>query len=198
MRRSASVAACRQRAEAHGAARSAPGLPHPRDKKLNVPADYFAAVCIRYGLLLAAGGISRLWVLPHTWSTAIAAGVMIYGLVIIHTEPAARYARGFRPPWYRWMILAAAGAHAFAAAAVYALHPLTDPRFTDPRGDGMHWEVPWVYDPSLFDIGRGVVLYALLSAAWAVLAGWASRGVLGAAPPEQHRVHIRKRAAAER
>jgi hypothetical protein len=124
--------------------------------------------------------------------------LVLYVLLVIHTEPAARYARGFRRPWYRWMILAAAGAHAFGGAAVYALHPLTEPRFTDPRGPGMHWEVPWVYEPSLFDIGRGIVVYALLSAALSVLAGWASRAALGAAPPEQHRVHIRKRAAARR
>jgi hypothetical protein len=163
-----------------------------------VAADYFAAVCIRYGLLLAAGGISRLWVLPHAWATPIAAGVMIYGLVVIHTEPAARYARGFQRPWYRWMILAAAGAHAFGGAAVYALNPLTEPRYTDPRGGGIHYAVPWVYEPSLFDIGRGIVIYALLAAAWAVLAGWASRAVLGVAPPEQHRMHIRKRAPAGR
>lgn len=161
-------------------------------------AHYLTAVCIRYGLLLAAGGIARLWVLPHAWARTIALALMLYVLLVIHAEPAARYARGFRRPWYRRMMLAAAGAHAFGGAAVYALNPLTEPRFTDPRGGGMQFAVPWVYEPSLFDIGRGILIYALLSAAWAVLAGWASRAVLGAAPPEQHRVHIRKRAVAGR
>jgi hypothetical protein len=158
-----------------------------------VPADYFAAVCIRYGLLLAAGGISRWWVLPHAWAQAIDVVLILYVLLVIHTEPAARYARGFRQPWYRWMILSAAGAHAFGGAAVYALNPLTEPRFADPHGGGMQFAVPWVYEPSLFDIGRRIAVYALLSAAWALLIGWGSRAVLGALPPEQHRVHLRNR-----
>jgi hypothetical protein len=162
-----------------------------------VAADYIAAVCIRYGLLLVAGGVVRMWVLPDAWGDAVAAGVILYTLVVLHTESAARYARRFRAPWYGRMTVSAACAHAFGAAIAYALSPLAEPRFTDPRGGGMQFEKLWVYAPSLFDVGRAIVIYAVLSAVWAVLIGWVSRAVWGAAPPERHLVHIRKRAGVD-
>ena len=84
-------------------------------------ADYAVAVWVRYGLLLAAGFMAQLWALPEAWSNAIAAGVLLYGVIVIHTEPAARYARGLAEPWRGRMMLSAACAHAFGGAAVYAL-----------------------------------------------------------------------------
>lgn len=159
-------------------------------------ADYFTAVCIRYGLLLAAGGIARSWVLPDAWSVAVAVAVLVFGLLVIHTEPAARYARGLRDPWYGWMMLSAACAHAFGAAAVYALAPLTEPRFTRPDVGGIQFENPWVNEPSLLEVGSWIVAYAVLSAAWALLAGGASRALWGVLPPDPHRVRIRRRAGA--
>lgn len=155
-------------------------------------ADYFTAVCIRYGLLLAAGGIARWWVLPDAWSVAVAVTVLAYGLLVIHTGPAARYARGLRDPWYAWMMLSAACAHAFGAAAVYALAPLAEPRFTRPDAGGMQFEKLWVNEPSLLDVGSWIVAYALFSAALALLAGGAARAKWGVLPPDPHRVRIRR------
>lgn len=160
-------------------------------------ADYFTAVCIRYGLLLAAGGIARSWVLPDAWSAGVAVAVLAYGLLVIHTGPAARYARGLREPWYGWMMVSAACAHAFGAAAVYALAPLAEPRFTRPDADGMQFQKLWVNEPSLLEVGAWIVAYALLSAAWALLAGGASRAMWGVLPPDPHRVRIRGRPDAD-
>jgi hypothetical protein len=162
---------------------------------VNVAADYIVAVCIRYAILLAAGGIVRIWVLAEVWEIPIAVGVLLYALVVIHTEPAARYARRLRRPWVGWMMLSAACAHAFGAAAVYALTPLTEPRYARPPFDGMQFVPLWEYEPALLDVGIGIATYALLAAVWAVLVGWGSRAVWGVALPESRLLQIRKRAA---
>lgn len=154
-------------------------------------ADYLIAVWIRYALFLAACGIARGWVLPDAWSETIAAGTLLYALVIVHTEPAARYARGLRDPWYGWMALSAACAHAFGAAVVYALIPLVDVRYEPPDASGMRFETLWVNEPSLLETGFGIGVYALVSAVWAVAIGWTSRGVWGAVAPDAQRVRIR-------
>lgn len=157
-------------------------------------ADYIIAVCIRYAILLAVCGIVRMWVLPEAWESTIGAGVLLYALVVIHTGPAARYARGLRRPWVGWMMLSAACAHAFGAAAVYALNPLTEPRFVRPPSEGMQFVPLWEYEPALLDVGMGIAAYALLAAVWAVLVGWGSRAVWGVAPPAPRLLQLRKRA----
>lgn len=154
--------------------------------------DYLIAVWIRYGLLLAACGIARGWMLPEAWSDPIAAGVLLYGLILIHTEPSARYARGLRDPWYGWMMLSAACAHAFGAAAVLALIPFVDLRYEEPGSSGMRFEKPWANEPSLLEMGSWIALYALFGAVWAVGVGRVSRGVWGVVAPDGHRLRIRK------
>lgn len=156
-------------------------------------ADYVIAVWIRYGLFLAACGIARGWVLPDAWHGPIAIGILLYALVVAHTEPAARYARGLRDPWYGWMALSAACAHAFGAAVVYALTPLVEPRYEQPDGGGgMNFEKLWVNEPSVLEVGLWIAYYALFAAIWAVGTGWVSRGVWGTVAPDGHLVRIRK------
>lgn len=160
--------------------------------------DYLIAAWIRYGLLLGACGIARRWVLPEAWADPIAAGVLLYGLVAIHTEPAARYARGLRDPWYGRMMLSAACAHAVGAAAVAALIPYVDLRYQGAAWSGMRFEKPWVNEPSLLEAGSWIALYALLAAAWAVGVGRVSRGAWGAVAPDGHRPRTRKRSVGAR
>lgn len=154
--------------------------------------DYPVAVWIRYGLYLAACGIARAWVLPDAWALPVATATLFYAGIVVHTEPAARYARRLRNPWYGWMALSAVCAHAFGAAAVYALLPVMDLRYALPDTEGMRFEKLWVDEPSLLEVGTWIAGYALLSAAWATGAGWVSRRVWGAAMPEQHLVRIRR------
>lgn len=153
--------------------------------------DYFVAICIRYGVLLAAGVIAQGWVLPHAWTDPVSVGVVLYWLVIIQTEPAARYARRAPRPWAAWVVLAAAPAHAFSAAMSYALTPAAEPRFEHPGG--ILFVPLWVNDPSLVEVGSWIVLYALFSAAWAVLIGAMARACPGALPPDQPVLRIRRR-----
>ncbi len=156
-------------------------------------ADYVVAVWIRYGILLAAGAIARLWALPEAWADPIAAGVLLYALIVIHTEPAARFARELGEPWRGRMVLSAACAHAFGGAAVYALLPQVEPHYRPPPYDGMQFDVGWVREtPSLLSVGAWVGVYALAGAAWALWIGGASRGWWGTVAPDGHRVRIRK------
>jgi hypothetical protein len=158
-----------------------------------VAADYAVAVWVRYGLLLAAGAIARFWLLPDAWSVPIAVGILLYGLVVIHTEPAARYARGIAEPWRGRMMLSAACAHAFGGAAVYALFPLVEPHYRPPPSEGLQFAVPWVREPpSLLVVGAWIGVYALLSGAWAVGIGGAAREWWGTVAPDGHLVRIRK------
>lgn len=160
--------------------------------------DYLIVVWIRYGLFLAACGVARGWVLPEAWANPIAAGVLVYAVVVVHTEPAARYARGLRHPWYGWMTLSAACAHTFGAAAVYALLPLVDLRYEQPEEGGVRFEKPWMNEPSLREVGAWICVYALLAAVWAVAIGWGSRGVWGTVAPAGHLLRIRKPAVRAR
>ncbi|HST57541.1 MAG TPA: hypothetical protein VLK84_02560 [Longimicrobium sp.] len=157
-------------------------------------ADYLVAVWVRYGILLAVLAIDGFWVLSDSWSGPVAAGVLLYAVVVIHTEPAARYARELREPWYGWMALSAACAHAFGGTAVYALLPQTGPDYQTLRSGGMmQFEALWERDyPSLLEVGAWVGVYALVAAAWAVGVGWASRDRWGTVAPDGHRVRIRR------
>lgn len=155
--------------------------------------DYAVAVWIRYGILLAAGAIARFWALPEAWSDPIAAGVLLYAMIVIHTEPAARFARGLGEPWRGRMILSAASAHAFGGAAVYALLPQVEPHYRLPPYSGMQFEVLWVSPTlSLLEVGAWIGVYALISAAWAVGIGGVSRRRWGTVAPDGHLVRIRK------
>jgi hypothetical protein len=167
---------------------------HVCARRLFVAADYLVAVWVRYAVLLAAGAIARAWELPDAWSGPIAAGVLLFAVIVIHAEPAARHARGLRDPWHGRMMLLAACAHAFGAAAVYALLPQVEPRYRLPSTGltGLQFQAPWVTEPSLLEVGAWVGVYALAAAVCAVGIGLWSRDRWGIVAPDGHLVRIRK------
>jgi len=90
------------------------------------------------------------------------------------------------------MMLSAACAHAFGAAAVYALGPLVEPQYEQPAWGGMQFEKLWVVEPpSLLEVGLWIGVYALVAGGWAVMVGWMARGMWGTVAPDGHLVRIR-------
>lgn len=156
--------------------------------------DYTAAVTIRYALLALAMGATHLWLLPADSQATAIIVVLAWTVIVIHAEPAGRYARLAPEPWSWWMMLYAARVHAFAAAAAVVAHPLW-PRFQPPpaSGEGMEVVVPWVREYSLLSVGVPIAVYAVLSGLFACMVGAEARDRLGVVDPDEHLVRIRRR-----
>lgn len=158
-------------------------------------ADYVAAVAVRYALYLGVCALAQFWELPESWAGPIAVGTLLYLVVVVQSWPAASYARRAAQPWLIRTFLTAASAHALGGSFVYALQFLTELRYHDPDAGSMRFEALWVNEPSLAEVGTWIAVYAIVSAVWAVLVGYAARRILGVEPAPDQLLRIRRRHA---
>ncbi|HEX8393669.1 MAG TPA: hypothetical protein VF665_15090 [Longimicrobium sp.] len=157
--------------------------------------DYTSAVALRYLALLVLMIATNRWDIADRRDEALSIAVVVFWIVMVQTEPAARHSLRAPSPWYGWMAVHAALIHALCVTAVMVAGTLLEPEPVspyDPTGMALSMGDDWRSGPSVAEMAVPLLFYTAVCAGWAVTVGAVSRRVWGVLPPERHLVRIRR------